>query len=132
MKNKFYEAVARVLEVDDVDFGTDFRQTPNWCSLFGFGLLVLLENDFGVPLDIQRFQTMKTVGDLYREAFIAFAAKIFKVDRAQLTRETTYGSIPAWDSVNHLRLVMEAEQRFGVHYPLERIPELKSLDDFLI
>ena len=132
MKNTFREAVARVLEVEEVGLETDFRQTPNWCSLFGFGLLVLLENDYGVPMNIQQFQSMRTVGDLYREVFVAFAAKVFKVDRARLSGESTYGSIPEWDSVNHLRLVMEAEQRFGTHYALEQIPELKSLNDFLI
>ena len=62
---------------------------------------------------------------------ISLAARVLRADRASLSTATSYGSIPEWDSVNHLRLVMEAEQRFGVHYPLERIPELKTIDDFL-
>jgi len=33
--------------------------------------------------------------------------------------------------VNHLRLVMETERAFGVKYPLERIPSLMTLNDFL-
>ncbi len=64
--------------------------------------------------------------------FLRFAASVFKVDPAILSGETTYGSIPEWDSVNHLRLVMETEKRFGVYYPLERIPTLLRLDDFLV
>ena len=66
------------------------------------------------------------------DEFIAFAASVFKVDPAQLSLETAYGSIPAWDSVNHLRLVMETEVRFGVSYPLERIPSMLKLGDFLV
>jgi acyl carrier protein len=63
--------------------------------------------------------------------FFALAARIFGVDAATLTPATAYGAIPGWDSVNHLRLVMETEQAFGVRYPLERIPSLLTLADFL-
>ena len=64
-------------------------------------------------------------------AFFALAARIFGVDASTLTPATAYGSIPGWDSVNHLRLVMETEKAFGVRYPLERIPSLLTLADFL-
>lgn len=131
MISKFVSDVASVLEVESIGLEDDFRSVPGWCSLQGFGLLVLLENDYGAPTSIDRFLELKTVRDLYREAFLAFAAKVFKVDRATLSGETSYGSIPEWDSVNHLKLVMEAEARFGVSYPLERIPFMKTLDDFL-
>ena len=66
-----------------------------------------------------------------REEFFALAARIFGVERGELAAETAYESIPGWDSVNHLRLVMEAERAFGVRYPLERIPSLMTLADFL-
>ena len=66
-----------------------------------------------------------------REAFFSLAARIFGVDRPSIDGATAYESIPGWDSVNHLRLVMEAERAFGVKYPLERIPSLMTLNDFL-
>ena len=131
MSNAFYDSVAQVLEVDEVGFDTEFRETAGWSSLQGFGLLVLMENDWSAPLTIPRLQEMRTVGELYTEAFLAFAAKAFGVDRASLSPDTEYGSIPQWDSVAHLRLVMEAESRFGVTYPLERIPAIKSVADFV-
>ena len=65
-----------------------------------------------------------------REAFFALAARVFGVDRAAIDETTAYQSIPGWDSVNHLRLVMETERAFGVRYPLERIPSLLTLADF--
>lgn len=130
--NKFVADVASVLEVDTLNLDDDFREVPGWCSLQGFGLLVLLENDWGAPVAIDRFLELKTVRDLYREAFLAFAARVLKVERATLSGATEYASIPEWDSVNHLKLVMETEPRFGVAYPLERVPFLKTLDDFLI
>ena len=66
-----------------------------------------------------------------REEFFALAARIFGADRATMKGSTAYESIPGWDSVNHLRLVMETERTFGVKYPLERIPSLMTLKDFL-
>lgn len=131
MTSKFVSDVASVLEVEEIGLDDDFRSVPGWCSLQGFGLLVLLENDYGAPTAIDRFLELKTVRDLYREAFLAHAAKVFKVDRKSLSGETAYGSIPEWDSVNHLKLVMETEARFGVSYPMERIPFMKTLNDFL-
>ena len=66
-----------------------------------------------------------------REEFFALAARIFGVDRAAIDGTTAYESISGWDSVNHLRLVMETERTFGVKYQLERIPSLMTLNDFL-
>lgn len=62
--------------------------------------------------------------------FLAFVASVFGTDRAELSLATAYGSIPAWDSVMHLRLVMEVEERYGVDIPMERVPELKTLGAF--
>ena len=61
----------------------------------------------------------------------ALAARVFGVARCEIDEATAYESIPGWDSVNHLRLVMETEREFGVRYPLERIPSMKTLRDFL-
>ena len=129
--NAFYDSVASVLEVPAVEADQRFREVEGWCSLKGFGLLVLLENDWDAPVTLERFLALETVRDLYREAFLVFAARLLGVPRESLSGATAYGSVPAWDSVNHLRLVMEAEKRFGVRYPLETIPSLKTIDDFL-
>ena len=64
------------------------------------------------------------------DGFIAFAASVLGVAPERLTPETACGDIPEWDSVMHLRLVMEAEARYGVSIPLETIPALRTLSDF--
>jgi acyl carrier protein len=120
------------LEIDEVLPDDDFRSFDGWCSLQGFGLLVMMENDFRSPIDVAKFLTLSTVRDLYREAFIALAAEVFGVGRSSLSGSTCRGEIPEWDSVNHLRLVMEAERRFEVSYPIETVPALERIDDFLI
>ena len=62
--------------------------------------------------------------------FIAFAASVLGVSVERLSAGTACGDIPEWDSVMHLRLVMEAEARYGSSIPLESIPSLRTLADF--
>jgi len=61
--------------------------------------------------------------------FLTFVATLLDVPRTSVTPETAYGELAAWDSVMHLRLVMEAEARYGVTIPLERVPVLTRLRD---
>ena len=65
-----------------------------------------------------------------QEEFFDFAAQILGVPRESVSTDTAYESIPEWDSVMHLRLVMEIQDRFGVDIPIERVPDLKTLGDF--
>ena len=62
--------------------------------------------------------------------FIAFAAGVLEVPAAALSLESEYASIPQWDSIAHLRLVMETEAKFGYSIPLEAVPAIKTLADF--
>ena len=61
----FRRKVAEVLEVESVTDDTRFRELDGWCSLQAFGLLVMLENELGVRMDIEAFQKIETVGELY-------------------------------------------------------------------
>jgi acyl carrier protein len=129
--NRFLTSVAEVLEVDEVGLETVFRETEGWCSLKAFGLLVMLENDYSAPVSIEKFLKLFTVRDLFREAALALAAEVFSVPRETLGDAAVRAEIPQWDSVNHLRLTMEFEKRFGGAFALEEIPALSSIDDFI-
>jgi len=59
--------------------------------------------------------------------FLEFVAGVFEVSPDALSMETAYESIPQWDSVMHLRLVMEVQSEFNVDIPLEEIPALDTL-----
>ena len=64
------------------------------------------------------------------EEFLDFVATVLGRNRTALSLETAYGTIPEWDSVMHLRLVMEIEGRYGVDIPMEKVPEIRTLKDF--
>jgi len=59
--------------------------------------------------------------------FFKFVAGIFGVSAECLSVETAYGQLPQWDSVMHLRLMMEIEAHYGVDIPLDEIPHMKTL-----
>jgi len=61
------------------------------------------------------------------KAFLSFVANLFEVSPETLSLETAYESIPQWDSVMHLRLMMELGAAYGVDIPLDDIPNLKTL-----
>ena len=63
--------------------------------------------------------------------FVALAAEVFGVDAGELRPDTAFGAFHAWDSVAHLRLVMETEAKFGRPIPIEAVPSLKTLADFI-
>ena len=64
------------------------------------------------------------------EQFLQFVANIFDVPVSELSPETQYNSIPQWDSIMQLRLVMEIESEYGISIPIDIVPELDTLQKF--
>ena len=62
-----------------------------------------------------------------RGDFFDAVAAVLDVPSADLSFETTYASIPAWDSMAQLRLVMEAQSRWGVEIPFADVTNVTSL-----
>jgi acyl carrier protein len=64
---KFIEQFAEVVEVQPTDLspGDRFREkVPYWSSLLGYGLLTMIEMDYGVVLPVDEFMKAETVDDL--------------------------------------------------------------------
>lgn len=67
---RFLELAAEVFEVepDEISMDTDFRKDiPDFSSLVGFSLIVMMEDEYGVKVSVDDFLGCKTVGDLYRK-----------------------------------------------------------------
>lgn len=58
---------------------------------------------------------------------INIAAGVLDVPETSLTAETGVGDLDAWDSLGHLRLMMELEHEFNIHFSTEQIRMLISL-----
>ena len=56
-------------------------------------------------------------------------AAVFGTDRSAVSRETRREELPAWDSLGHLRLMMEIEARFGLRFNATDIGRPRSVGD---
>ena len=54
-------------------------------------------------------------------------AEVFAVDASSVNPATSSETLPAWDSMGHLNLILAAEQRFGVMFDPEDVPKLTSV-----
>ena len=52
---------------------------------------------------------------------------VFEEPDLVLARRTTARDILAWDSLNHVRFVMEVERAFGVKFALGELQDLKDV-----
>jgi len=47
------------------------------------------------------------------------------------TKELRMGSLPGWDSLGHMRLVVELEEEFGVSFPAYLLPEILHVESIV-
>jgi acyl carrier protein len=57
----------------------------------------------------------------------AVVAEVFGVSRDQLDDETSNQTLPEWDSLGHITLVLELETRFGIALSAEEALALTSI-----
>ena len=57
--------------------------------------------------------------------------RTFNVAPDDQSRELRMGSLPGWDSLGHMRLVVELEEEFGVSFPTYLLPEILDLDSIV-
>lgn len=54
-------------------------------------------------------------------------AEVFALDPESVTAESSAETVPAWDSMGHLNLILATEQRFGVTLDPEQVPKLTNV-----
>ena len=69
--NEFLAKIAELLEVDAVTPEQVFRDCPDFDSMKGFSIIVLLESDYGKQMTVEQFLDCKTVGELASFAGVA-------------------------------------------------------------
>lgn len=64
------------------------------------------------------------------DEFFSLVSDVLQVPQNSLTMDTAYKSIPEWDSLAQLRLVVEIEEKYSVEIPCDDVSDLKRLADF--
>lgn len=55
------------------------------------------------------------------------ASEVLRIPPAELSLETSFGSVKSWDSLGHLHLILEIEGAFDVKFDSEQILQLRTL-----
>ena len=67
METKFINALQEALEIQDreIHLADQFRSYPEWDSLAQLTLIVMLDEEFGVSIEMKRFNELVTVQELF-------------------------------------------------------------------
>jgi len=55
----------------------------------------------------------------------------FDDDAIVINSATTAADITAWDSMNHVRLIVAIEQDLGISMPMERVSDLQNVGELV-
>jgi len=69
MEAKFLKLVREVLEIEDreLQLSDNFREFEEWDSLANLSLVAILDDEFGLVIDNQKFKQMNTLQELFEE-----------------------------------------------------------------
>ena len=56
---------------------------------------------------------------------------ITNVLKVEIDENTMKVDVPSWDSLKHIQLIMELEEKFGVEIPIEKVPDIDSVSILL-
>lgn len=56
---------------------------------------------------------------------------VFDEPDLEVTRETTAEDVEAWDSLNHITVMVAAEQRFGVKFKTAELERLRDVGELV-
>lgn len=64
----------------------------------------------------------------FDERLLAVFTSVFGLDPSRFRPGDSYETIPEWDSVNHINLILALEAEFGVEFDPGEIAELASVE----
>lgn len=64
--------------------------------------------------------------------FLQVVAEVLDVDVSELSMDTEYINYERWDSLAMMNMVMELEEEFHVSIPIEKLADVKILEDLFV
>ena len=63
------------------------------------------------------------------EDFYDFVAGVMGVDASEINVDTRQGEFEKWDSLMHLKLIMEIEEKYDVEIPIDKAASISTLGE---
>jgi acyl carrier protein len=80
-----------------------------------------------VAVPLESITVASEIEDRVRKTIL----RTFNLPAEDGARELRMGLLPGWDSLGHMRLVVELEEEFGVSFPTYLLPEILDLDSIV-
>ena len=71
-----------------------------------------------------------TRSDILKEIQKVFR-QVFRDEKLEVQETTTADDIAMWDSMTHLELIAEAEQKFGIKFSFQQAMDFHSVGDMI-
>lgn len=55
-------------------------------------------------------------------------SSVFELDPTMITNSTSTSNLPNWDSLGHLRLILELEAVYSIQFETAEIPNMTSVE----
>jgi acyl carrier protein len=56
---------------------------------------------------------------------------LFDTDDLTITRQSTAADVPGWDSLMHVRLILETEKAFGVRFTTSEVASFSNVGELV-
>ena len=56
---------------------------------------------------------------------------VFDAEDLTITRQSTAADVPGWDSLTHVRLILETEKVFGVRFTTSEVASLSNVGELV-
>ena len=69
MEAKFLELIIEVLEIEGrtIQMSDAFRDFDEWDSLARLSLIAMIDDEYGVVIEDEKFKSLRSLADLYEE-----------------------------------------------------------------
>ena len=76
-EKKFISALQSALEIDDreIRMEEEFRSFPEWDSLAQLTMIAMLDEEFGLTIEMKRFDELVTVKDFFEAVKVASSSE---------------------------------------------------------
>lgn len=66
--------------------------------------------------------------NLVKDKVIEVLSAVMKIDRNEIIEKSSIDTVPNWDSISHMNLVMALEEEFELTFSEEQILEMLSVE----
>ncbi|MCU4173882.1 acyl carrier protein [Carboxylicivirga sp. N1Y90] len=68
--------------------------------------------------------------EMYKELTVLFR-KVFNNDTLEVTDELTANDVENWDSLSHMLLINEVEEKYSVKFRLKELNKMRNVGDMV-